>query len=238
MLSRALTSLAARVPSSIKYRLAWARGGYTRLLKLSEETAQITTLHGYTFRWKIDRLTSQEHLRGVYEPYMQDAFQRYVRSGMTVLDVGAHNGFHSLLLAAMGANVVSVEPNAEGRESLCQQSAVNQSLKVNVLPYALSDHNGTASLQPNGAMSSLSEEGVGVEMRTLDSLDLVPNVIKIDVEGHEPSVLRGGVETIRKHRPVILCDFNDFDSDRELKEIARSFGYSVLAERLTILLPR
>ena len=237
MFSRALTSIASRVPSSIKYRLGWARGGYTRLLKLSEETAQVTTRRGYTFRWKIDQLTTQEHLRGVYESYMQDAFQYYVRSGMTVLDVGAHNGFHSLLLASMGAKVIAFEPDTRSRHSLESQTELNASLNITVLPYALSDTNGRGTMVSNGAMSHLSDDGVAVEKRTLDSLRLEPDVIKIDVEGHEPQVLLGAVETIRQSRPIILCDFNDHESDRELTVVAASLGYEVIADTVRCLVP-
>jgi FkbM family methyltransferase len=48
-----------------------------------------------------------------------------------------------------------------------------------------------------------------IEVVPLDSLRLAPDFIKIDVQGTELAVLRGGRETIARHRPVILCEAPD-----------------------------
>ena len=65
-----------------------------------------------------------------------------------------------------------------------------------------------------------------VSMTTNSSLvldDILQNegridMIKIDIEGHEPRALRGMIETVRKHRPVIFSEFNP-DGIRELSDI-------------------
>ncbi len=43
-------------------------------------------------------------------------------------------------------------------------------------------------------------------IKTLDSLDLAPSFIKIDVEGFEHDVLRGGREMLRRHEPALLFE--------------------------------
>jgi FkbM family methyltransferase len=55
-----------------------------------------------------------------------------------------------------------------------------------------------------GAMVSL--ETVEVPCATLDSFDLAPAVLKLDVEGHELAVLEGAARTVQRHRPCILLE--------------------------------
>ena len=71
-----------------------------------------------------------------------------------------------------------------------------------------------------------------VEARTLDSLVErlhipVPNLIKIDVEGHEECVLWGAVKTLRESSPVVLCDYNDSNTFDMVARILQPMGYSV-----------
>ena len=65
---------------------------------------------------------------------------------------------------------------------------------------------------------------------TLDSLNLEPSLIKIDVEGDEPKVLEGAKNTIEKHKPVVYLERN-FDPDRKLlDEYMISIGYKQVPE--------
>lgn len=64
-----------------------------------------------------------------------------------------------------------------------------------------------------------------VNIRTLDSFGLFDSVdfIKIDVEGYEPKIIQGGIQTIEKNRPVILCEINR--GDFTAKEMLEAMGY-------------
>ncbi len=63
----------------------------------------------------------------------------------------------------------------------------------------------------------------------MDKLDNIPikenrvDLIKIDVEGHEPFVLRGAIETIKKYRPVIFIELKSAEGDK----ILRNLGYTM-----------
>src|SRR5690606_24948980 len=50
--------------------------------------------------------------------------------------------------------------------------------------------------------------GDDIEIITLDSLNLAPDFIKLDVEGMEWHALKGGEHTIRTHRPIIMLEEN------------------------------
>ena len=68
------------------------------------------------------------------------------------------------------------------------------------------------------------------ETRTLDSLDLRPTFIKIDVEGLEHEVLQGGERTLRACEPVLMVE--RFHRNPELMPLLERLGYvEVLAEK-------
>jgi FkbM family methyltransferase len=48
-----------------------------------------------------------------------------------------------------------------------------------------------------------------VETKTLDSFNLKPRVIKIDVEGYEYQVVKGSIKTIKQYMPILMIEVND-----------------------------
>jgi len=68
-----------------------------------------------------------------------------------------------------------------------------------------------------------SSSNLAVPIRTLDSFGLFDSVdfIKMDVEGYEPKIIQGGLQTIQKNKPVILCEINrgDFTAKHMLEEM-------------------
>jgi FkbM family methyltransferase len=160
---------------------------------------------------------------------------QFVRDGATVIDVGASWGLFSYHLArrvGKGGVVYSYEPhpaNAVVLEKLAQSRPY-----VHFRPVAISDAAGSAELLvPKNrsrlvtAQSSLAHEFEGVEVErvkvhtaALDDeigADLWVDFIKIDVEGHEMSVLRGGRSTFRRCMPPLLIEI-------EQRHLAMSIG--------------
>ena len=237
MFSHSLARFSASLPSSIKYRLARLKPSYNLLMRLGQPCVQVQTIAG-SLNWKIDELTSQQFLLGTYEPYMQEAFSKFVRDGATVYDVGAHAGYHSLLCALLvgpSGRVVAFEPNPRNRESIKRQLSANPAASVTITPYALSDRSETVTLDTSHGSSQgrVSDEGdCIVEARTIDFLIAnegfpEPDVMKIDVEGHEEQVLLGALATIDKCRPVILCDINDHTTFSRVSALLAPRGYLV-----------
>ncbi len=176
------------------------------------------------------------------EPGVTRAFLDIVRSGTVVYDVGAHLGYYTLLAARLGAIVHAFEPSPETLPLL----RGNVAGKGTVVPQGLWDSPGRVELKDYGARHSAvntfleSPEEAGrdpvathrVEVTTIDhyvdSGGAVPDLIKIDAEGAETEVLRGGVETIRRHHPIITVEVghsSDRAGSRRSIDFAMSLGY-------------
>jgi FkbM family methyltransferase len=247
MFTHLLTRISAGLPSSLKYKLTNLRGPYTSLMRFGQPKLKVPTIAG-SLNWEVDELTSQKFIRGTYEPYMQKAFAKYIQPGSIVYDVGAHAGYHSLLcglLVGPAGHVFAFEPHPHNRQSIQRQLALNPSLNVTLMTYALSDTCSSVYLNstPGSSQAYLSDDGnIAVEARSIDYIVEKeslppPDVIKIDVEGHEAQVLRGAIRTMTSHKPIVLCDYNDNQTYTMVKELLGPLGYQVTGESLVTALP-
>ena len=155
-------------------------------------------------------------------------FARMIRPDSLVFDVGAHVGDHTAIFLELGARVVAVEPQPSCVSTL--QDRFGKHPKLTIVPRGLSDNPGNlpfyvaanATMNSTFAANWLShprlndrrwEEIMLLPVMTLDALiDQygVPAFCKIDVEGHELSVLQGLEQAI----PQLSFEFDQcyFDS--------------------------
>lgn len=145
------------------------------------------------------------------------------QDGLIFYDVGANTGYYGLLAANMGRGYVKVhsfEPVKEHTDTLRESVVINnfESI-VSVHETALGNINGQSDIYLSGSGSTIikgfmnvSENDVRrIKINKLDDLCNAgevekPDFIKIDVEGAELDMLRGGVETIKKSRPIIFVE--------------------------------
>jgi FkbM family methyltransferase len=142
------------------------------------------------------------------------------------IDAGANLGWYSVLLARLSASqarVLAFEPEPANRALLQENLALNGADTVEVVPAALSDHAGTATLHRYAAKNlgrhALRAEGhsgtaIEVPLLTLDEalaqrgLERQPiAVLKADVEGHEPELLRGAAAALQRTQ-VLLMEYS------------------------------
>ena len=144
---------------------------------------------------------------------------RYLRPGDHFVDVGANVGVFSSLVGTRlpGVEITAVEPFPPIRAFLERNLALNF-LDVEVVDSAVGAESGEATfeilerdvlnrLAPDGAVIPASQ-GIKVAVQTLDEMlgGSAPNLIKIDVEGTELSVLRGARHVLVTHGPVVLFE--------------------------------
>lgn len=161
-----------------------------------------------------------------WEYFMQQYIMRYASKDAISLDVGANIGVHAITMAKYSKRVIAFEPQPHVAQILREN--VGHFGNVEVREVALGDTENDVYLEPAGdnvgnvAVSATRTARKATQI-TLDSLDFGPDVIglmKIDIEGYEPQMLKGAMETIRKHKPVILLE--DFVRSRSALE---AIGY-------------
>jgi FkbM family methyltransferase len=161
-------------------------------------------------------------------------------------DIGANIGYFSWLMASASptTRVLAVEPDPENYAVLTQSGT--HAPGVQMLNVAVSRHDGSATFlmdSVTGATGTLESEAetynrrhfgeasrsLVVPTRSLDSLSGeygTPDLIKIDVEGHESSVIEGAAQLLTQ-RPLVLIEAFD-PASMALKRL-RDAGYRVLA---------
>ena len=65
-----------------------------------------------------------------------------------------------------------------------------------------------------------------INISTLDELNLIPEIIKIDVEGYESEVLEGSLNTIKKYKPFLMIEINEV-SVKKVQEFLSSCNYKI-----------
>ncbi len=132
-----------------------------------------------------------------------------------LIDVGAHHGFYTCLAGTKGKRVVAFEPNQDNLRYLLGNITLNGiESKTEVFPLGLAETPGVlrlygrntgASLRP-GWNAQSETDATFVAISTLDRVLTAVDprarlVVKIDVEGAELGVLRGGAKLLQREVP-------------------------------------
>lgn len=163
--------------------------------------------------------------------------ERFLKPGMTVLDIGAHKGLHTLLFSrkvGRKGRVLAFEPSPRERRKLKHHLLLNRCRNTTVFECALGEMEAHAtlylvngqdtwcnSLRPPDTSSPTVP--VSVRVQRLDGvlrqsdIDRV-DFVKLDVEGGELAVLKGAQALLcRRPRPLIFCEV--------LERRSRPWGY-------------
>lgn len=161
-----------------------------------------------------------------------------MQEGDIFLDIGAYVGSWTIPAAVQGACVFAIEPSElvinELKSNIEQNSLQN---KVTVLPYLLSDWYYNDLPYNNWEIMRHGEKG---DSKAVPLDDVYPSqdpikLIKIDVEGHELRVLRGGVTTLRKAKNILIevhrhLKVDYVDVVRFMEQVDHKFHHKVIPQ--------
>lgn len=177
------------------------------------------------------------------EPEQTACFAENVNAGDVFFDVGANVGYYTILgsrLVGKNGLVVAFEPVARNLAHLFNHVEINKLENVSIVSSACSDEIALAAFStgPNNAMGHLTGENNSetsaknlmlVPTITLDAvaerLGVIPNVLKIDVEGAELTVLRGASGKILPAKPKIFLSLHSETLRTDCLEYLEKFGY-------------
>jgi len=223
--------------------------------KVKKNSAAILLPNGRTLQFARDAGVDMSSLlfwKGLdgFEPSTSRTLRFFFERSVTFVDVGANYGYYSLLGALWNPalEVASFEPVPQIYEGLARNIVFNGiSDRVTAYQMALSnrtgkatfflppsegsDYESTGTLVADGWQSRKQSPSFQVEaMRFDDFRRLHPmhvDIVKIDVEDFEASVLQGMAETIARDRPFIICEILPREhKNQETKEIVEQLGYT------------
>lgn len=182
-----------------------------------------------------------------FEEHFQELFKKHVKPGSIALDIGGHIGTHSLYLSRIVGDKGQVHVFEPQKKIFCEL-VINMHLNncANVKSY----HNALGAEEKwiemfipeeewtknysnvlnegHGTVTEISENTNGdrAKMLKLDNFNFNNlSFIKMDVEGFEMEVIKGGLETIKRNKPVMIIEI--FQNDEKMKklETLENLGY-------------
>ena len=178
---------------------------------------------------------------GHYEHDKQALVARLVKPGMKIFDIGANAGFYTLAFSRLtGAtgHVWAFEPFAENAANVLRHLRLNAVGNATLLQAAVADRPGIAGFQiaESNSMGMLAEHATGYLVPTValdgliqDGTVPMPDLIKMDVEGAEASVLEGAKELLRQRVAVLLIALHGDVPMRACQKLLHEAGYEAFS---------
>jgi len=184
----------------------------------------------------------------LYQKPIIDCIIKHAESYHTFIDIGAARGVITVAVSHLFDRCIAIEPLPENFSQLLFNVSTHRINNVLLLPIALGEKAGTKNIYytPRNTDTAsfcknlLPREGLKSVSVKIDTLDEVikrsnvkePYLIKIDVQGYEYKVFRGGLETLSK-KCLIISEFWPFglksaqDDPFQYIKFMNEFGYQV-----------
>lgn len=202
----------------------------------------------------MEKVIKEKGLYGEWEKESLKIWAALSPNANVILDIGANTGIFSMISQAGNPNakIIAVEPVDINHEVL-QKNITKNRFSIRAEKVAISDTEGTAKMfmlkDRLNYMTSVNDDRyadaphvkgnypvVEIEVpikpfswlankHRLDNIDL----IKLDVEGHELTVLNGMLPWLQKYKPTILIEVIGDENAVELNKMFTSLGYSYIS---------
>lgn len=190
---------------------------------------------------------AREFAAGTFEPALMRIFPillATMRKGDGFVDIGANSGLYSLLAAEarQDIGIDAFEPWPPAVDALRHNLALNNCAgRVTVHEVALGEYPGSADLYLPATNHGLLDSSaslqsnfhhapracLSVRVARLDDIKLAesPGLIKADIEGAEPAMIAGGMNTLALSRPLIVLEVIPPTDLQRLEEQRRALEY-------------
>ncbi len=182
---------------------------------------------------------------GSYELNKQEKIVKYLRSGITVYDIGAHVGFYTLIFSRIVGSqgkVYAFEPLSPNCDILNRHLVLNKITNVTIEQCVVSNINGHVLFYTHDsrALGTIIRNcnysykaTINVPSITIDNFvyqehNKPPNLIKMDIEGAEYLACNGMIRTLRENEPILFIALHDADSARKCLTILGKLNYRIV----------
>ena len=193
-----------------------------------------------------DSICKEILIEGLYEKSIIEGMCQLVdNKKCIVLDVGANIGNHSMYFSTQFNRVISFEPSERNGWVFKANLELNNITNILFIEKGLSDAVGFVELEndfnkldtnngfnPNTVLAAYKINPKTIEIAIgdteIESLNLTGNIgmIKVDVEGLEPKVIKGLTATIVKHKPIIFWEAFTSDTVNESRAVMEKMGFN------------
>lgn len=173
---------------------------------------------------------------GAHEREVQEAILGTVKPGHVAVDIGAHVGYHVLLLARIAGpegRVIAYEPDPRNYGVLCRNIEQNDLAGyVEAHNMAMAEEPGYGELMRGDlSISTKIRRGAAGSVR-ISTLDVevfdngvpAPDFLIVDAQLTEPKVLRGAARVLERHGPAVISQ-HEPPYEEELFGLMKGFGY-------------
>lgn len=198
-----------------------ARKLYNPIVLLLSPDPRPTSIAGISAKYRVESYVELWQVRDFMgESEFVESILDEIGSEDVIWDVGANAGLFSVLFAKCTENVHAFEPESVNAERLEENAYLNGVCENIVIhDIALSDKSGTTEMvisetekpiRPSARLGNptnqdSNEQVEQVEIKKGDSIDVdSPDILKIDVEGHELKVLKGLKQRLPDCRLVFI----------------------------------
>ncbi len=181
------------------------------------------------------------------EQKQTNEFVKQLKFGNIVFDIGANVGYYTLLASKLigeKGKVFSFEPVVRNLVFVYDHVRINKLKNVIILPFACSEQSKLEifSFGPDCAQGHITKNVIASEINSdthtfvntikvdefVSKYKILPDIIKMDVEGAELLVLKGAKETLLKCKPKIFLSIHSAELELSCKEYLKDFSYNFI----------
>lgn len=144
-----------------------------------------------------------------WETSHKPKIMQYCKQKRLVLTAGGNQGMYTRLYSKMFDWVYSFEPDPLNFHCMVNNNQSQNVFKFNcalgAMPDVVSLHR--PAIENTGMHEIAMNPAQFIPMLTLDSFNLpYLDLLQLDVEGFEDNIIRGGIQTIEAHKPIVMCE--------------------------------